>query len=106
MRLIETCWVGSMFIGCGVCIVRGENEECACLCTTRCALPTTTSNKKVQCKTQAMKKTPRIHNTQNDKKVKLFSSVRPPQQESDSPTERYTHTIFEEPLGSAVLYVS
>jgi len=33
------------------------------------------------------------HYSKMKKKVKLFSSVRPPQQESGSPTERDTHTI-------------
>ena len=69
-------------LGCGVCIVRGENDECACLCITYkvCFL----QQQKCKCKTQAKKKTPKRHIHLIEKKVKLFSSVRPPQQKSDT----------------------
>ena len=59
---------------------------------------------KVQCKAQANNAHTKYTNP-IDKKVKLFSSGRPPQQESYSPTETHTHTFIEEPLGSAVLCI-
>ena len=80
-----------------MCIVRGENDECACLCNKKVC---SSFNKKqpssvckVHCKAQANNAHTKYTNP-IDKKVKLFSSGRPPQQESYSPTERHTHTLL------------